>query len=413
MTFILSVMRVSFLLAALLPIVIANPAPAPAVTEGPQAYISYEALPAFSTLKPCAQGCLRYNGVYHCSLQGYWDLGKELKCGCSPLNYCICDKREAAAASSYINKCVATQCTLPNEVSAVLDLYNGYCATANVEITSSTTKPYSFTGVTVGSSKTATPAGGNGVTSGNNAAQETSGSSGQVNSANHSGAPKGPVLGLGTIIGIAVGGVILIAALLCIGCCLVWKRKRNKRRNGSATTATNQGFSNGTSTATSETAYVAPTDGAAQLDGKPGTVKVDEKPLGSVGGSTTVSPFQTPQPTPQPAMATAFNPVSPIVGTHEVHGNHNRPVNAHEVQGNHQQYHNYNAHEAQGNGGYQTNAHEMYGNHQQYQSQNTYEVQENGGYQTNAHEMYGGGSRGNGELHEICTQSPRVTRANI
>lgn len=46
-------------------LVSANPAAA-AITEGPQAYVSYESLAAFSTLKPCAQGCLRYNGPYHC-----------------------------------------------------------------------------------------------------------------------------------------------------------------------------------------------------------------------------------------------------------------------------------------------------------------------------------------------------------
>lgn len=59
--------RNCLLLAVLAYSVAANPAPAPAVTEGPQAYVSYADLPAFSTLKPCAQGCLKYNGVYHCS----------------------------------------------------------------------------------------------------------------------------------------------------------------------------------------------------------------------------------------------------------------------------------------------------------------------------------------------------------
>jgi hypothetical protein len=62
-----SISRSCLLLAVLACAVAANPAPAPAVTEGPQAYVSYADLPAFSTLKPCAQGCLKYNGVYHCS----------------------------------------------------------------------------------------------------------------------------------------------------------------------------------------------------------------------------------------------------------------------------------------------------------------------------------------------------------
>lgn len=315
-------------------------------------------------------------------MQGYWDIGKELKCGCSPQNYCLCDAREAAAASSYINKCVATQCTLPNEVSVVLDLYNGYCATANVEVAGSTTKPYSFTGVTTGGgNKTPGAAVGSDVTSGNNAAKETSGSGDRVNTVNQSGSTNSPALGLGAIIGIAVGGVVLISALLCAGCCLIWRHRSNKRK-AVATGAGDQGFK----PTTPEAAYIAPANGAAQLDGRPGAVKAEEKPLGSVGESTKVSPLNTPQPTPQPAAAAVHNPVSPVVGAHEIQGNVGKPSNAHEMYGGQQQQY-LNVHEVQGNGGFGTNAHEMQAG--------------NGGYWQH------------GQYHEIYTHSPRPAGASL
>ena len=72
------------------------------ITMGPQAPISFGSMESFSTLKPCAQGCLRYNGVFVCGMAGYGDLGSEIGCGCSPQNYCFCDKREASAVTSYI-----------------------------------------------------------------------------------------------------------------------------------------------------------------------------------------------------------------------------------------------------------------------------------------------------------------------
>lgn len=326
---------------------------------------------------------------------GFDDLGKGLKCGCSPLNYCLCDTKEAAAATSYINSCVNTKCALPNEVTAVLDLYNGYCLTANIAPATTSSIPYSFTG----SLTKTTNAAGSEVT-GQSVAKETGGAAAAAATsksavadtssanANESSTPKSGGLSLGAIIGIAVGGIVLVAALLCAGCCMLWRRHKNKK-NARLAGVGNQGFTAGNAvpeTTMNTDNYISPVGGAAQLDGKPG-VKVAETAVAanSLGGSTTVSPMQTPQPTPQPVAAATVHQTQQQVppNTHEMYGHGQQqqlPPNTHEMYGT-------------GNGQQQPNAHEVYGTG-------------NSGQHPNAHEAYGSGGYSNGQHAELYGQQP-------
>ncbi len=104
---------------------------------GPTAYVSIASAEPFTTMRPCAAGCLVFSGVWVCGVNsGYHDLGIELSCGCSPQNFCYCDPKAAASASSYISSCVNAGCgtEFPGEVSSAIDLYDGYCTTANLAV---------------------------------------------------------------------------------------------------------------------------------------------------------------------------------------------------------------------------------------------------------------------------------------
>lgn len=96
----------TFLILLLPNLTLSSPAPAE-ITQGPQGYASFVSVPSFKTLKPCAQGCLKYNGLYVCGMSGWGDLGSNIGCGCSPQNYCFCDKREASKVTSYIQVCAS------------------------------------------------------------------------------------------------------------------------------------------------------------------------------------------------------------------------------------------------------------------------------------------------------------------
>lgn len=112
-----------------------------ATTLGPLAPISIHSLQAYSTARPCAAGCLVYNGIWVCGVNaGYHDLGKDLGCGCGPNNACFCSTGLASSASSYISSCVSAKCSsfgdVGGDLTSMLGLYNGYCQTANVEVVS-------------------------------------------------------------------------------------------------------------------------------------------------------------------------------------------------------------------------------------------------------------------------------------
>lgn len=110
-----------------------------ATTIGPLAPVSISNFPAYSSARPCAAGCLVNNGGWVCGLHGgYHDLGKDLGCGCGPNNACFCSAGLASSASSYISSCVSATCSdvenVEGDVTSMLSLYEGYCQTANVEV---------------------------------------------------------------------------------------------------------------------------------------------------------------------------------------------------------------------------------------------------------------------------------------
>lgn len=121
-------------------------------SSGPTAYVSISDSPAYATARPCAAACLWDNtDIWVCGVNGGWyDVAQELQCGCDALNACYCGKDNAASASSYISSCVSSGCSnFPQETNSAMNLYNNYCATANVavSVTSDTSPP----------SRTATP----------------------------------------------------------------------------------------------------------------------------------------------------------------------------------------------------------------------------------------------------------------
>lgn len=113
-----------------------------ATTVGPLAPVSIYKLPTYSSARPCAAGCLVHNGIWVCGVNGgYHDLGKDLGCGCGPNNACFCSAGLASSASSYISSCVSASCSsvgnVEGDLTSMLNLYDGYCQTANVEISTS------------------------------------------------------------------------------------------------------------------------------------------------------------------------------------------------------------------------------------------------------------------------------------
>lgn len=115
-------------------------------TLGPTAPMSIASAEAWATMKPCAQGCFIDNSLYSswpCNMKGpeQWDLGLELSCGCSPQNFCFCNKNDAAKASAYISSCVNKGCQdSPAELTSAIQLYDGYCKTANVAVAVTTSE---------------------------------------------------------------------------------------------------------------------------------------------------------------------------------------------------------------------------------------------------------------------------------
>ena len=131
-------------------------------SNGPTAYVSINENTQYVTARPCAAGCLWYQGPYNCGVNvGYYDLAQELQCGCSALNNCYCGKDNAVVASSYISSCVSAGCSkFPGEQKSAIAMYNSYCSTANVaqspsSTTTTATPTASFTNKTTASTKAA------------------------------------------------------------------------------------------------------------------------------------------------------------------------------------------------------------------------------------------------------------------
>lgn len=192
-----------------------------AVTAGPLAPISVYKVPAYSTAKPCAAGCLVYNGQYPCGFHaGYHDLGKDLGCECNPINACWCSAGIQSAATSYISSCVSAGCSkygnVEGDVTSMLDLYGGYCATANVEISS---KPAANNAVTTPAAATSSARTTTGA-----AALDPTAATGETPTSTKAlaaeegkddGLSKSDIIALGTGLGVGVPSLLIgIIALL-------------------------------------------------------------------------------------------------------------------------------------------------------------------------------------------------------
>ncbi|KAK5658398.1 hypothetical protein OQA88_2375 [Cercophora sp. LCS_1] len=119
-----------------------------AMTEGSMATVSLQSEAAYQTARFCAAGCLVYNGVETCSTgSAYNDVGVFLGCGkCGPINACYCAPSLGSSATAFISSCVSLGCgeSIANrldEVTSMLSIYNGYCATANVTPTTAAVTP--------------------------------------------------------------------------------------------------------------------------------------------------------------------------------------------------------------------------------------------------------------------------------
>lgn len=88
--------------------------------------------------RTCAACCVWYNGGYPPDTQGYYDLAVALSCGADAVNGCYCKVDYASSASSCVSSCVSSRCSAIGDVTkdleTMMDLYDNYCKTANVEV---------------------------------------------------------------------------------------------------------------------------------------------------------------------------------------------------------------------------------------------------------------------------------------
>ena len=125
---------------------------------GPTAVVSIYSESSYVLGRECATCCLWYNGDYPAGTRGYYDLAIALSCGAGAMNGCYCKADFASSASSYISACVSDGCSaigdVTGEVKTMMDLYDGYCKTANVDV--STTAPIEPAASTAAASTAAT-----------------------------------------------------------------------------------------------------------------------------------------------------------------------------------------------------------------------------------------------------------------
>lgn len=193
-----------------------------ATTVGPLAPISIHSLQAYSTARPCAAGCLVFNGIWQCGVNGgYHDLGKDLGCNCSPLNGCWCSTGLQSSATSYISSCVNSACSkvgnVDSDIKSMLDLYGSYCAAANVEFPSvsgqtaavTTTLGIATTRVTAKTTGSASPV----VTE---APPESTALPGNQQKEEDEGLSKSDVIALATGLGVGIPSLIVAVVALYI-----------------------------------------------------------------------------------------------------------------------------------------------------------------------------------------------------
>ena len=214
-------------------------------SNGPTAYVSISDSPAYATARPCAAGCLWDNSNnYVCGVNaGWYDLAMELQCGCDSLNACYCGKDNAASASSYISSCVSAACSkFPQETNSAMNLYNDYCATANVAVatTSDTSLPTPTASPVAASVASSTTSSRFTIQTGSNSEQEAANSTNAAATGAESeaaasptssdGAGKDDGLSLSDLIAIGVGlGVGIPSLIIAIATFCLMRKKGNKR----------------------------------------------------------------------------------------------------------------------------------------------------------------------------------------
>lgn len=204
-----------------------------ASTPGALAPVSLYHQTVYSLARPCAAACLVYNGVLPCNVAGYYDLGVELACGrCGPINNCYCSTKFGPSATSYISSCVSANCarsvdSWPEEVTSMFELYDGYCATANV-------MPVSGTKGAAAGGATATKASGAGSgTTGTNpgagaggeGAKETAPASEEEGKKDKEGLSQSDIVALAASLGVGIPSLLIALGTLCVQ---LRKRKRAK-----------------------------------------------------------------------------------------------------------------------------------------------------------------------------------------
>ncbi|KAK0740009.1 hypothetical protein B0T18DRAFT_312061, partial [Schizothecium vesticola] len=200
-----------------------------ASTTGALAPVSLYHEFAYSTARPCAAACLIYNGILPCNVAGYYDLGVELACGrCGPINNCYCGTKIASSATSYISSCVSQNCarsvdSWPEEVTSMLELYDGYCATANV-------MPASVTKGAAGGATATKATGGSGTTgtnpgagAGGEGAKETAPASSEEGKKDKEGLSQSDIVALAASLGVGIPSLLIALVTLCVQ---LRKRKR-------------------------------------------------------------------------------------------------------------------------------------------------------------------------------------------
>ena len=200
-----------------------------ATTLGPLAPLTIHSLPTFSFARPCAAACLVYRGRYLCEYNpSHHDLGVDLGCGCYPNNACYCSDGYQSSATSNISSCVSAKCsTLGNvesDVTSMLELYGGYCATANVETGNAPKSTYAVT----------TTAGETLIETGTRLREEISGTPAETDVSStkttevggeaneNEGLSKSDIIALATGLGVGIPSLV-------VGVLALWFQLRKKR----------------------------------------------------------------------------------------------------------------------------------------------------------------------------------------
>lgn len=206
------------------------------VTNGPVAGVTLAERIEWSTARECAAACLRYNGIWHCGVNGgYYDLGVELKCGCASINGCYCNTKLASSASSYISACVSSRCEavddLTRDLSDMIDLYDSYCATAMVAAEENEPRPTEDAANDINDLETTEAAPQKTVSSGDSPKQTSNSGATSTSTSEESqdGSDASDGLSRSDIVALAASLGVGIPSLLLAGLTLYFQLRKKKR----------------------------------------------------------------------------------------------------------------------------------------------------------------------------------------